>query len=66
MPRVVPDQKDKFENDDLFRRLRRESEVRRVEAGLLPYVLLDIASLSNWRAVSCGCSCVCGCVGVCV
>lgn len=27
MPRVVPDQKHKFENDDLFRRLSRESEV---------------------------------------
>ena len=28
MPRVVPDQKSKFENDELFRRLSRESEVR--------------------------------------
>ncbi|XP_076243406.1 protein big brother [Calliopsis andreniformis] len=28
MPRVVPDQKGKFENDELFRRLSRESEVR--------------------------------------
>lgn len=28
MPRVVPDQKDKFENDELFRKLSRESEVR--------------------------------------
>ncbi|KAF2347648.1 Core binding factor beta subunit [Trinorchestia longiramus] len=28
MPRVVPDQKNKFENDDLFRRLVRESEVK--------------------------------------
>lgn len=27
MPRVVPDQKGKFENDELFRRLGRESEV---------------------------------------
>ncbi len=27
MPRVVPDQKHKFENDELFRRLSRESEV---------------------------------------
>lgn len=27
MPRVVPDQKSKFENDELFRRLSRESEV---------------------------------------
>ncbi len=28
MPRVVPDQKHKFENDELFRRLSRESEVK--------------------------------------
>ncbi|XP_076063750.1 protein big brother-like [Oratosquilla oratoria] len=28
MPRVVPDQKSKFESDELFRRLARESEVR--------------------------------------
>ncbi|ALC43743.1 Bgb [Drosophila busckii] len=28
MPRVVPDQKSKFESDELFRRLSRESEIR--------------------------------------
>lgn len=28
MPRVVPEQKSKFESDDLFKRLTRESEVR--------------------------------------
>lgn len=28
MPRVVPDQRSKFESDELFRRLSRESEVR--------------------------------------
>ena len=28
MPRVVPDQREKFENDELFRKLSRESEVR--------------------------------------
>lgn len=27
MPRVVPEQKSKFESDELFRRLSRESEV---------------------------------------
>lgn len=27
MPRVVPDQKNKFETDELFRRLSRESDV---------------------------------------
>jgi len=31
MPRVVPDQKSKFESDELFRRLSRESEVRKFE-----------------------------------
>ena len=30
MPRVVPDQKHKFENDELFRRLSRDSEVRTI------------------------------------
>jgi hypothetical protein len=28
MPRVVPNQKEKFESDDLFKRLHRDSEVR--------------------------------------
>lgn len=27
MPKVVPDQKDKFESDDLFKKLARDSEV---------------------------------------
>lgn len=35
MPRVVPDQKAKFESDELFRRLSRESEVRRIAVPLL-------------------------------
>jgi Core binding factor beta subunit len=29
MPRVVPDQKEKFESDDLFKKLSRDSEVSR-------------------------------------
>lgn len=29
VPRVVPDQKGRFETDELFRRLSRESEVRK-------------------------------------
>lgn len=29
MPRVVPDQKSKFESDELFRKLSRDSEVSR-------------------------------------
>ncbi|XP_013387055.1 core-binding factor subunit beta isoform X2 [Lingula anatina] len=28
MPRVVPDQREKFDNDELFRKLSRESEIR--------------------------------------
>lgn len=36
MPRVVPDQRDKFENDELFRKLSRETEVRRISAALPP------------------------------
>ncbi len=28
MPRVVPDQREKFENDEIFRKFSRESEVR--------------------------------------
>lgn len=44
MPRVVPDQKSKFESDELFRRLSRESEVRfcqhlRVAFGVVIYIL---------------------------
>ena len=31
MPRVVPDQKSKFESDELFRRLSRESEVNYIQ-----------------------------------
>lgn len=31
MPRVVPDQKSKFESDELFRRLSRESEVSKTD-----------------------------------
>lgn len=27
MPRVVPDQREKFDNDELFRKMSRESEV---------------------------------------
>lgn len=42
MPRVVPEQKSKFESDELFRRLGRESEVRnrtvrRFPKGKTPY-----------------------------
>ena len=28
MPKVVPDQREKYENDEFFRKLSRESEVR--------------------------------------
>lgn len=29
MPRVIPDQKEKFESDDLFRKMSRDGEVSR-------------------------------------
>ena len=35
MPRVVPDQRAKFENDELFRKLSRECEVRCLFLGCL-------------------------------
>lgn len=38
MPRVVPDQKAKFESDELFRRLSRESEVGTVSQYLYSYM----------------------------
>ena len=36
MPRVVPDQRDKFENDELFRKLSRETEVMCISTVLAP------------------------------
>ena len=47
MPRVVPDQKTKFENDELFRKLSRESEVililARVTVGMV-----TLAAVAIW------------------
>jgi len=40
MPRVVPDQREKFENDELFRKLSRESEV-----GLLR---VNVFAIRKW------------------
>jgi len=37
MPKVVPDQREKFENDELFRKLSRESEVRYTGLRDRPY-----------------------------
>lgn len=45
MPKVVPNQKAKFETEELFRRLSRESEVNR---GLYVYFLIYISLTSNW------------------
>lgn len=45
MPRVVPDQKHKFETDELFRRLSRESEVS------MERVLMGEFSLSRASAL---------------
>lgn len=35
MPRVVPDQKSKFESDDLFKKLSREGEVSVLEFSIV-------------------------------
>lgn len=40
MPRVVPDQKAKFESDELFRRLSRESEVSAVLSCCISFASL--------------------------
>jgi hypothetical protein len=43
MPRVVPDQKSKFESDELFRRLSRESEVNEfLFSNALPQIYYNI------------------------
>lgn len=47
MPRVVPEQKTKFESDELFRRLSRESEVSANRA------MLRIANPVNGSTMHC-------------
>lgn len=42
MPRVVPDQKNKFESDELFRRLSRESEVSRSKKIIMNINLVQL------------------------
>lgn len=42
MPRVVPDQKAKFESDELFRRLSRESEVFFIKISALEKPILGV------------------------
>lgn len=49
MPRVVPDQKGKFESDELFRRLSRESEVGREKKSSLIFVWKAYC----WKTFSC-------------
>lgn len=41
MPRVVPDQKNKFETDELFRRLSRESDVSNLFCLRLPMCVIS-------------------------
>lgn len=46
MPRVVPDQQATFENDELFRKLSRESEVREFSSpGILLVSLRDFLGI---------------------
>lgn len=50
MPRVVPDQRSKFENEEFFRKLSRECEVRRLggaEASARPEWAREEKSLSG-------------------
>ena len=46
MTRVVPDQKTKFENDELFRKLSRESEVR-----IYCLIVVDEFSIKLFRPI---------------
>ena len=41
MPRVVPDQREKFDNDELFRKMSRESEVSAWVCHALLITLID-------------------------
>lgn len=45
MPRVVPDQREKFENDELFRKLNRESEVRIICVYFPGFIYPELRSL---------------------
>jgi hypothetical protein len=42
MPRVVPDQKEKFESDDLFRKMNRDSEVSKRDVKFLLVLFTSI------------------------
>lgn len=42
MPRVVPDQKARFESEDLFKRLSRESEVHNFSTSIYFYIKQNI------------------------
>lgn len=48
MPRVVPDQKAKFESDELFRRLSRECEVNNL-IFILYFNISVVIIASPWR-----------------
>lgn len=49
MPRVVPDQKSKFESDELFRRLSRESEVSPPERTREKHTPAEIKKINRIR-----------------
>lgn len=50
MPKVVPNQKAKFETEELFRRLSRESEVRIILMNQLDYIYFfdPVFALVKW------------------
>jgi len=47
MPRVVPDQREKFENDELFRKMSRESEVSGCYSYWSQLSIIDISLLPH-------------------
>lgn len=57
VPRVVPDQKGRFESDELFRRLSRESEVRpnQFSISYLPFLFGILYRYGVSVALNCVC-----------
>lgn len=49
VPRVVPDQKSRFESDELFRRLSRESEVN-INSPPIQYSIGDAVSGGGYQS----------------
>jgi hypothetical protein len=52
MPRVVPNQKEKFESDDLMKRHAREGEVKNRQTILKFKNFYNYYKFTNWEKVS--------------